>query len=217
MEHNYDINVSSEEVGVIYKFLSQDLSVSEDYCRQYVDDKTAYYGYEYNRKVEYHGRSYIVNLRLCDNQEGRSIRCLRILENDTYHYINLNSHKDIEDIILHLLPPIINPRKLDNYNINLILENKRFNDLDNIEDNPCFVKEYYHDEWLYHAEYESIKLQLMRYLETNKEKLTSEEIKTIEYYIDKFKNNDKVIYEREFNFYFNGKDHSTLEKVFVKR
>ena len=36
MEHNSDINVTTDEYGIIYKFLTQDLSVADDYCRQYI-------------------------------------------------------------------------------------------------------------------------------------------------------------------------------------
>ena len=217
MEHNYNINVTSEEYEIIYKFLSQDLSYADDYTRQYVDNETLYYGYDYNREVEYKGKTYLVNLRLCDNQSGRSIRCLRILDNDRYHYIDLNSNLQIKDAILHLLPKIINPRKTDDYNIDYIFKNKRFSDLDRLDDNPYFVSDFYRNEWFYHAEYESVRLQLIEYLEKNKDKLTKDEIDTINYYINKFTNNDKVIYERQFNFYFNENDNSTLEKVYVKR
>jgi hypothetical protein len=217
MEHNYNIEVSSDEYRIIYRFLSQDLSYADDYTRQYIDNKTLYYGYDYNREIEYNGKTYLVNLRLCDNQQGRLVRCLRILDNEVYHYIDLNSHKDIEAMILKLVPRDIKPRKLDDYNIDFILKNKRYSDLDSLDDNPYFVKEYYHNDWLYHAEYESIRLQLIEYLEKNKDKLSSDEIKTLDYYINKFKSNDKVIYERQFNFYFNEKDNSTLEKVYVKR
>ena len=217
MEHNYDINVTNEEFGIIYRFLSQDLSYADDYTRQYVDDKTLYYGYDYNREIEYNGKIYIVNLRVCDNQSGRSIRCLRILDNDRYHYIDLNSNVDIKDRILHLLPLDIKPRPLDDYNINYILKNKRYSDLDSLDDHPYFVSDYYRNEWFYHAEYESIRRQLIDYLEKNKNKLSEDEIKTLDYYINKFKNMDKIIYERQFNFYFNERDNSTLEKVFIKR
>ena len=217
MEHNYDINVSREEYEIIYKFLSQDLSYADDYTRQYVDNETLYFGYDFNREVEYEGKTYLVNLRLCDNREGRSIRCLRILDNDRYHYIDLKSNKELEIVVLRLLPRDIKPKKLDDYNIDYILKNKRFSDLETLPDNPYFVSDYYRNEWFYHAEYESIRLQLIEYLEKNKDKLSEDEIKTIDYYLDKFKNMDKVIYERQFNFYFNEKDNSTLEKVYIKR
>lgn len=217
MEHNYDINVTSDEYNVIYRFLSQDLSIAEDYCRQYIDNKTIFYGYEYMREVEYNGKTYIVNLRVCDTQEGRNIRCLRILDNERYHYIDLANHKDIEQNILALLPKLINPRKYENGDISFILNDKRYYDLDKLSDNPYFVKEYHHDDWFYHAEYESVRRQLINYLETNKERLTKEEIELLDHYINKFRNNDKVIYERQSSFYFNDKDNSTLEKVFVKR
>ena len=217
MEHNFNINVTMDEQAVIYKFLSQDLSMAEDYTRQYIDNKTLFYGYEYTREVVHNGKTYIVNLRVCDTQEGRNIRCLRILDNEVYHYISLENNKDIEQRILCLLPKIINPRKYENDNIESILKDKRYHDLEKLSDNPYFVKEIHNNDWFYRAEYESVRLQLINYLESNKETLTKEDIEALDHYINKFKNNDKVIYERQFDFYYNGTDNSTLEKVFVKR
>lgn len=217
MGHNYDINVSNDEYEIINKFLSLDLSVADDYCRQYIDNKIVYYGYDFIREVLYNEKIYIVNLRICDNQQGRGIRCLRILDNEIYHYIDLDSHKDLEKKVLDSLPLLINPCKYDDYNIDYILKNKKYGDLDYLDDNPYFVSDYYRNEWLYHAEYQSIRLQLINYLEKNKDKLSVDEIKILDHYINKFRNNDKVIYERQFNFYFNEKDNSTLEKVIVKR
>ena len=217
MEHNYDINVSNEEENVISKFLELDLSVCDDYTRQYIDNKTLYYGYDYNREIILDGNIYIVNLRLCDTQEGRKIRCLRILHNNIYHYIDFDNNKEIEKKVLYLLPKLIMPIKLDDYSIDYILKSKNYSDLDLLDDHPYFVSDYYRNEWLYHAEYESIRRQLINYLEKNKDKLTDIEIKTLDHYINKFKNMDKIIYERQFNFYFNEKDSSTLEKVFIKR
>ena len=95
--------------------------------------------------------------------------------------------------------------------------NKRYSDLDLLDDNVYFVKERYHHDWHYRVEYESIRRQLIDYLEKNKDKLDDSEIKILDYYINKFKNNDMAIYEKQFNYYFNEQDNSTLENVFIKR
>ena len=217
MEHNYDINVSNEEDNVINQFLDLDLSVCDDYTRQYIDNKTLYYGYDYTKEIIYNGEIYVVNLRLCDTEEARKIRCLRILHNNIYHYIDFNNNKDIEKRLLYRLPKLIMPIKLDDYSIDYIFKTKRYSDLDLLDDNVYFVKERYHHDWHYRAEYESIRRQLIDYLEKNKDKLDDSEIKILDYYINKFKNNDLVIYEKQFNYYFNEQDNSTLENVFIKR
>ena len=216
MEHDYETNLTNDEREVINRFILMDLSVPEEFYCEHNDDKVSYLGYTYVKKINYNNNDYIVRLSVNDNRI-RIINSLTIICNDIKHYIDLSYNIDINNLLLSSLPEEIDSYKLDDYNISYILKNKRFNELENFDDNLYFVDDYYRNDWFYHSEYKTIKRQLIEYLERNKTRLTEEEINIINKYISMFNRDNKVVYERQFNYYFNKNDESTLEKIFIKK
>lgn len=215
MEHNYDSYLNNDEMKVIEELLKMNFNIPEEYYCEHTFDNVTYLGYAYVKKINYNNKDYIV--RICINDSNiRIINKLTITCGNNIHYVDLAYYPDIIGKILDILPDNIDSCELDDYSISYILKSKRFSELEDFDDHLYFVDDYYHHDWFYHSEYKTIKRQLREYLDKNKNKLTKEEIDIINKYISKFNSDNKVVYERQFNYYYNEKDYGTLEKVFVK-